>query len=89
MSARGRCSGCQETGELKRITWHVLSCLKWAALYQRDPDAALPPSVEFERWQREERAAEHQRDLERRVADTQAQQRASVARFTVADPLED
>ncbi len=89
MSTQGRCAGCQEAGELKRITWHVLACTRWAALYQENPAAALPPSVEHERWQRDERAGEHQADLARRVADTQAQRAASVARFTVADPLED
>jgi hypothetical protein len=86
---QGRCAGCQESGELKRIDHHVLTCAKWAALYRADPAAALMPAQEHERWVREERAAEHRADLAGRVADTQARRRASVARFATVDPLED
>lgn len=89
MSAQGRCAGCQESGELKRILWHVLSCLKWAALYRADPAAALGPAQEHARWSRDERGGEHADDLARRIADTQEMRRASIARFKVADPLED
>lgn len=89
MRERGRCSGCQASGPLKRIAWHVMTCAKWAALYRSDPDAALMPAQEHARWLREERGAEHRADLERRIADTQGQRAASVARFKVRDPLED
>ena len=89
MRERGRCAGCQETGELRKIDHHVLTCAKWAALYRADPAAALMPAQEHERWAREERPGEHQADLARRVSDTQARRRASVARFRTADPLED
>lgn len=89
MSAQGRCAGCQETGELKRIAWHVTLCPKWAQLYRDDPAAVLDPAAEYERWHREERGAERRADLERRIADTQASRAASVDRFRVRDPLED
>lgn len=89
MRAQGRCAGCQEAGELRAIEHHVMQCAKWAALYRADPDAALSPAAEQERWVREERAGEHAADLAGRVADTQARRRASVARFRKADPLED
>jgi hypothetical protein len=89
MRAQGRCAGCKVTGELPAVTWHVLSCHDWAALYLKDPAAALPPAQEYERWRRDDRAGEHRAGLEGRIADTQAQQAASVARFKVADPLED
>jgi hypothetical protein len=67
----------------------VLSCPDWAALYRSKPEAALGPAEEYARWCREERAGEHQEDLQRRIADTQGQRAASVARFKVRDPLED
>jgi hypothetical protein len=89
MREQGRCPGCQESGELKRIDYHVLTCAKWAALYRADPAAVLTSAQEHERWVREERTAEHQADLQVRVADTQARRRASVARFATVDPLED
>lgn len=89
MSAQGRCAGCQETGPLKPLLWHVTQCSKWAALYQDSPSGVLGPAEEFERWSAEERPAEHDKDLAGRIADTQARRAASVARFKVRDPLED
>jgi hypothetical protein len=89
MREQGRCAGCQETGELKRIEQHVMTCPKWAALYRADPGSARSPAAEQDRWTREERAGEHKADLDRRVADTQGRRAASVARFKKPDPLED
>jgi hypothetical protein len=89
MREQGRCAGCQESGELKTIEHHVLTCLKWAALYRSDPDAALPPAAEQDRWVREDRGSERAADLAARVADTQDRRARSVARFRKADPLED
>lgn len=89
MREQGRCAGCQESGPLRAIEYHVMKCEKWAALYRADPAAALAPAQEQERWAREERAAEHKADLDRRVADTQGRRAASVARFKTTDPLED
>lgn len=89
MREQGRCAGCQESGALKRVEQHVMTCEKWAALYRADPAAALTPAQEQERWAREERAGEHKADLDRRVSDTQGRRAASVARFKVKDPLED
>lgn len=89
MREQGRCPGCQETGELKKIVFHVMTCPKWAALYRADPAAALAPAQEYERWATEERAGEQRADLDRRIDDTQARRARSVARFQKADPLED
>jgi hypothetical protein len=83
------CSGCKKAGPLKKIAAHVITCPAWAALYRRDPAAALSPAGEYERWREQDRGAEHQADLARRVSDTQGARAASVARFKVADPLED
>jgi hypothetical protein len=89
MREQGRCAGCQECGELKRVTLHVMTCARWAALYRGNPAAALGPAEELERWTREDRGGERAADLARRVSDTQGRRAASVARFTVRDPLED
>lgn len=89
MSAQGRCAGDGQTGELKDIAWHVTTCPEWAALYRKDPLAALGPAEEYARWKAEEAAAEHAEDLERRVADTVSRRERSVARFRRPDPLED
>jgi hypothetical protein len=87
--AQGRCAGCGHTGEVKKVAWHVLSCEQYAALYRKDPAAALPPAAEYLRWRDEERAAERWADLQGRVGDTKLQRAASVARFAKRDPLED
>lgn len=89
MSEQGRCAGCRETGDLKKVSWHVLACLKWAQLYRENPAAALSPAQEYARWYREERAVERAADLGRRIADTQARRKQSVDRFKVPDPLGD
>lgn len=89
MSAQGRCAGCQETGDLKAVEWHVWSCPDWAALARKDPAAALRPAEEYARWRLQDAAAEHAADLAGRVADTVTQRRRSIDRFKVPDPLED
>jgi hypothetical protein len=77
MREYGRCAGCQMTDDLKKVAWHVLG------------ERALPPGQEYARWRREEGAEERAADLAGRVADTLTARAASVARFTVTDPLED
>jgi hypothetical protein len=89
MREYGRCPGCQMTDDLKKVNWHVLGCAAYARLYRQDPERALPPALEHARWRREEGAEERAADLAGRVADTLSARAASVARFTVADPLED
>lgn len=88
MSA-GRCAGCQETGEVKAVRWHVISCLDWAALYQHDPLAALSPEEEQARWLREDKDGEKLAHREATVADTDARRAAMASRFRTRDPLED
>jgi hypothetical protein len=89
MRAQGRCAGCQETGPLKRVEWHLLSCGKWAALYLEDRTRALGAAQEYARWRAEDKPGERSADLGRRVADTVAQRARSVGRFKRPDPLED
>lgn len=89
MREQGRCAGCRLADELKKVSWHVMSCPDWAALYRKDPAAALMPAEEYARWYREERTAEHQAGLADRIADTQQRRAASVSRFKVKDPLGD
>jgi len=89
MRAQGRCAGCQETGPLNLISWHLTVCPDWAALYRKDPAAVLGAAEEFARWRDEDRKDERRADLRERVADTEAKRAASIARFRVKDPLED
>jgi ferric-dicitrate binding protein FerR (iron transport regulator) len=87
--AQGRCAGCAESGPLKAVEWHILSCPSWAKLYQQDPDRALDPAAEFARWASEDREHEHAADLAQRVADTVASRAASRKRFATVDLLGD
>ena len=89
MREYGRCAGCLLTGDLKKVAWHVLGCADFARLYREHRERALPPALEHARWRREEGADARAADLAGRVADTLSARAASVARFTVADPLED
>ena len=89
MSAPGRCAGCGETGPVKAVSFHLLGCPDWAALYVKDRAAALGAAEEYARWLAADAPAEHAAGLAQRVADTQHRRRASIERFRVADPLED
>jgi hypothetical protein len=89
MSSQGRCAGCGETGPLKAVVLHVLTCQDWARLYRDDPGRALMPAEEYARWYAEDRAGEKSADLQRRVDDTVQRRAAMSARFTARDPLED
>lgn len=89
MSVQGRCAGCQETGDVKVIGWHVATCPDWAVLFRKDQSAALGPAEEYARWRAQEAGAEHALDLAGRVADTVTQRQQSISRFKRGDPLED
>jgi hypothetical protein len=52
---QGRCAGCGETDvSCKKINAHVLECPEYKALYKADPDRALSPREEYQRWLRED-----------------------------------
>ena len=88
-TGRGRCAGCGETADLSATRRHIVSCSKWAALYQRDPAHALSPEDEYERWVREDRDGERETRRTQAMADTDDRKAQSVQRFKVRDPLED
>jgi len=87
---QGRCAGlgCGESGALKDIEWHVLSCLAWAALYQAGKDP-LDPAAEYDRWREEDLDRERAVASAARVADTQARRARGLDRFRRRDILED
>ena len=87
MSAHGRCDGCQENGPLRDMEAHVLGCAKWAAAYRADPSSVLDPGPAYERWDAEDRPAEKQADLQRRMADTAGRRRRMADRFAGEDIL--
>lgn len=78
-----------ETGPLRDLIVHVVGCPDWAALYRKDPAAALEPAEEYDRWAREDQRREKQADLDRRVADTLDRRASMLQRFRTADILED
>ena len=88
-AGKGRCAGCEETGDLLAIREHILSCAKWAALYRSDPVCALSAEDEHARWVREDRDTEREARRAQAMADTDDRKAKSVQRFKVADPLED
>lgn len=88
-AGRGRCAGCEETGDLPAIRRHIISCPKWAVLYQHNPARALSPEDEHERWVRDDRDEEREARRVQAMADTDDRKAKSVQRFNVGDPLED
>lgn len=49
--ARGRCAGCgQEDASAKKIERHINTCPQYLDLWRTDPDRALSPTAEAERW---------------------------------------
>lgn len=83
---QGMCAGCRETGPVKAVERHVVSCPRWAALYQQGK-SPLYPAGEYARYLAEDRDAEHAADLAERVDDTVRRRLGSVARFEEADLL--
>lgn len=87
--ATGRCSGCGASGTPKRIRVHVRACEKYRDLLRSDPDRALEPEAEHERWIAEDRAAERGQRREQLAEVTDAKQARQRARFaTPPDILE-
>jgi hypothetical protein len=85
----GRCAGCGEDGELRRVQAHVLKCERWAALFLTSPELALPPDKEYERWVSQDRQGERDQRRESLIADTDARKGREADRFRHRDPLED
>lgn len=55
----GRCAGCGKRDvSVRKIQAHVVQCPSFAALYRTDPERALDPEAEEERWQRTEGSEE-------------------------------
>lgn len=92
--AAGRCSGCGRTGSLRKISQHVVDCIDYQELFERDPAKALDPAVEHERFRAEEcnpEARAHQRGerLQPRFAEINRQQSASAARWATPPDILD
>lgn len=56
--ATGRCSGCGRTDSLRKIRLHILHCTRYEHLFHHEPDRALDPAAEHQRYQAEERNPE-------------------------------
>lgn len=91
MSA-ARCAGCGEVGPCHQVRDHVLRCPAYVALYREQPEKALAPEAEWERWREEDRDAEQSaarsETLERVFARLDAKREAQFSRWTTRDLLE-
>jgi hypothetical protein len=89
MTAQGRCEGCGTNGELKAVRSHIVACVRWAALFRADQDAALPPAEAYARWHATGRLEERDARVDGQVSDTLAQRAAMHRRFASEDILEE
>jgi hypothetical protein len=85
---QGRCAGCTETGPVREVIAHIVSCDAFAERYQRG-ERPLEPAQEYARWLAEDRDGEHARDLAHRVDDTVRRRDRSADRFAGHDLLGD
>lgn len=84
--AAGRCSGCGRGDSLRKIILHVVSCEAYLALYEHDPERALDPVAENERFRSEENTPEARAEqrgvrLETRFAEINRLQAVSASRW--------
>lgn len=84
--AAGRCAGCGRTDSLRKISLHIVDCSAYLDLYDRDPQRALTPIAEYERYRREDstpeaRAVQRGHRLERRFAEINRLHAVSATRW--------
>lgn len=89
MASLGRCAGCGDSGPHRKISAHVMSCVKYQELYAADPAKALQPLEEFARWEREDKVCGHEARKERIVAARTATLKLQAARLARFDHLPD
>jgi hypothetical protein len=92
--AAGRCAGCGRTNSLRKISLHMIDCVKYRELFEKDPVHAPGPAEEYQRHRREDttpeaRAVQRGLRLHTRFAEINRQQAHSAARWaTPSDILE-
>lgn len=61
----GRCAGCGVINAERKVQYHIVTCDKYQALFETDPDKALDPAGEYQRYKTEEMTSDaraHRRD---------------------------
>ncbi len=90
MAGPGRCAGCGRTGAACTIGRHTLACEEFQALYRRNPEAALSPREEYQRWECEDKAAGRLQRRDTALAATRQLRSEQATRFArLPDILED
>lgn len=92
--AAGRCAGCGRTDSARKVAVHVLACKAFIDVFEQDPERALTPEAELDRFRREDdtpeaKAVARGLRLEERFAAINRQQQVSASRWvTPPDILE-
>lgn len=84
--ATGRCAGCGRIDSLRKIGQHIVDCVDYTTLFRTDPDRALTPAEEYQRYRRDEtsavaRAEQRGSRLAVRFREINRHQAASTARW--------
>ena len=86
----GRCAGCGKVGTLAEVSEHTRDCRDFRLLFTEDPDRALHPADEFERWAAEDRPAQRAGARQAKVTEADRRRAEQAERWrTPADILED
>jgi len=91
----GRCAGCGYVNSDRRAKLHVVGCSDFLELFENDPDKALDPVTEYQRYKSEEltsdaRAQRRDLRLTERFSELSALQDLQARRWTTPkDILED
>lgn len=91
----GRCAGCGRMDADRKVRYHIITCEQYQALFESDPDKALDPAGEYQRFKTEEMnsdARAHRRDgrLSAQFAELSTLQDLQIQRWrTPKDLLED
>lgn len=84
--ALGRCSGCGRIDSHRKIGLHIVSCPDYLSLFVREPDRALDPVAEHDRYRAEDRSPQARAEqrgerLNARFAEINRQQAVSASRW--------
>lgn len=89
-ASAARCAGCGKTDKSAQvIVEHIRYCPDYAALYARDPAAALDPVAEYRRWVAEDRADERVQHREDVIAVSEGRRDAQREMLSAPDILGD
>lgn len=89
-ASAARCGGCGKTDKSAAVIMeHIRYCPDYAALFARDPAAALDPVSEYQRWAAEDRADERAAHREDAIATADVRRDEQRSTLSAPDILED